>query len=173
MATVRVMIALVAMVSVFVAALWPVYVRPRVEQPRTVDAIVVLGGAHDGREELGLRLGRAGYAPLVVFSNPYVESPMLSRICHGGYSFQVECFRPEPPTTRGEAAYIAGRGWRSIMVVTFTPHISRARYIIQKCFDGELAMIDVAPELSAARWAFNYLYQSAGYTRALFETCRD
>lgn len=95
-----------AAAAAVVAALWPVYVRPQVDRPARADAIMVLGGAHDGREELGLRLARDGYAPVVVFSDPYEHSPRMNRICHGGYSFRVECFDPEPRTTRGE-----GRSW--------------------------------------------------------------
>ncbi|MEV6319728.1 YdcF family protein [Nocardia sp. NPDC051787] len=162
-------------VAVAVVALWPVYVRPRTDSPAPADAILVLGGAHDGREQLGLRLAHEGYAPRVVFSDPYTNSAMLNRICHGGYSFEVLCFDPAPRTTRGEGRELARlartHNWRRVIVVTFTPHISRSRYILHKCWDGELLFIDPQPRLSVPRWAYDYAYQSVGFAKAFFEDC--
>lgn len=153
----------------------PVYVTPLADSPAQADAIVVLGGAHDGREELGLELARKGFARQVVFSNPYEGSAMMNRICHGGYSFDVSCFDPEPATTRGEGREIArlaaAENWRKVIVVTFTPHLSRARYIIGKCWDGELLMVEKPADLAPAVWGYNFVYQSFGYARALFEDC--
>ncbi len=127
------------------AALWPVYVRPQVDAPARADAIVVLGGAHDGREELGLALASQGYAPRVLFSDPYEHSPMMNRICHGGYRVEVDCFDPAPRTTLGEGRELAARaragGWRRVIVITFTPHISRARYVLAQCWSGDILMV--------------------------------
>ena len=167
--------ALLALFTVVVAALWPVYVDPATDAPAKADAIVVLGGRHDGREEFGLQLAKQGYAPQVVLSNPYETDPMMNRICHGGYSFRVSCFDPEPGTTRGEGREIARlastENWKRVIVVTFTPHVSRARYIIDKCWDGELLMIPNPQSITVGEWAYNYVYQSFGYARALFEDC--
>ncbi|MGW0246054.1 YdcF family protein [Nocardia goodfellowii] len=172
--TAPVLLVLVAFTAV-VAALWPVYVSPRTDPPAPADAILVLGGAHDGREQLGLRLARDGYAPWVVFSDPYTNSPMINRICHGGYSFRVSCFDPSPRTTRGEGRGLSRlaqvNGWQRVIVVTFTPHISRARYILEKCWSGDLLFVDPRPQLSVARWAYDYVYQSAGFVKAYFEDC--
>ena len=60
-------------------------------------------------------------------------------------------------------------GWRTVIVVTFRPHASRARYILEKCFDGELVMVPNPTPISVRRWAFEYLYQTAGYVRALLQ----
>ncbi|NNH74378.1 YdcF family protein [Nocardia uniformis] len=161
--------------AVFIGALWPVYVRPQTDTPVRVDAILVLGGAHDGREELGLGLARAGFARRVLISDPYEHSELVNRICHGGYSFEVECFDPDPRTTLGEARYLAERaraeGWRSVIVVSFTPHISRARYIFEKCWDGEVFMLDARPRIGPMRWVYQYAYQTVGYAKAFFEDC--
>lgn len=160
---------------VVTVGLWPVYVRPLVDRPGPADAILVLGGAHDGREQLGLRLARDGYAPRVLFSDPYEYSARMNRICHGGYSFEVICFDPSPRTTRGEGRELARRAeaqnWRRVIVVTFTPHISRARYILGKCWSGEILFVDAAPALSVGRWAYDFVYQSAGYAKAFAEDC--
>ncbi|MGW5385434.1 YdcF family protein [Nocardia sp. NPDC003963] len=162
-------------VAALVLGLWPVYVSPQREEPAPADAILVLGGAHDGREELGLRLARAGYAPRVLISDPYEDSPLVNRICHGGYSFEVICFDPSPRTTRGEGRYLADQarehGWERVIVVTFTPHISRARFVLGRCWDGQLLFVDTRPRLSVPRWAYDYVYQSVGYAKAIFERC--
>ncbi|WP_328407135.1 YdcF family protein [Nocardia sp. NBC_00403] len=167
--------SLAAAVVVLTAALWPVYVDPRTDQPGKADAILVLGGAHDGREQLALRLAHEGYAPRVLFSDPYENSLLINRICHGGYSFEVICFDPSPRTTRGEgrelAALARAENWRRVIVITFTPHLSRARHILEKCWDGDLLFLDPRPHLSLARWAYNYIYQSAGYLEAVIEPC--
>ncbi|WP_280297711.1 YdcF family protein [Nocardia neocaledoniensis] len=165
--------ALLLTALIVAVALWPVYVRPRTDEPVRADAILVLGGAHDGREQLGLQLAAAGYAPRVLISNPYERSPMVNRICHGGYSFEVICFDPSPRTTLGEGRELArlGAGWSRVIVVTFTPHISRSRYILGKCWTGELLFVDPKPHLSPARWTWDYAYQSAGYVKAWFQDC--
>ncbi|MEV0333905.1 YdcF family protein [Nocardia sp. NPDC050717] len=165
--------ALLLTALIVVVALWPVYVRPRTDEPVRADAILVLGGAHDGREQLGLRLAAAGLAPRVLLSNPYERSPLVNRICHGGYSFEVICFDPSPRTTLGEGRELArlGAGWSRVIVVTFTPHISRSRYILGRCWPGELLFVDPKPHLSPARWAWDYAYQSAGYVKAWFQDC--
>lgn len=171
----RLTTVLLCATAVFTGALWPVYVRPRLDTPMRADAILVLGGAHDGREELGLSMARDGFAPRVLISDPYEHSPLVNRICHGGYSFEVECFDPDPRTTRGEGRYLADRaraqGWQRVIVVTFTPHVSRARYILGKCWDGELLMADARPHIGPLRWIYQYGYQTAGYLRAVAEDC--
>ncbi|MEV6358831.1 YdcF family protein [Nocardia asteroides] len=165
--------ALLLAVLVATVALWPVYVSPRTDEPVRADAILILGGAHDGREQLGLRLAAEGYAPRVLVSDPYERSPMINRICRGGYSFEVICFDPSPRTTLGEGRELArlGADWTRVIVVTFTPHISRARYILGTCWPGELLFVDPEPHLSPARWAWDYVYQSAGYVKAWFADC--
>ncbi|MFI8971759.1 YdcF family protein [Nocardia asteroides] len=165
--------ALLLAVLVATVALWPVYVSPRTDEPVRADAILILGGAHDGREQLGLRLAAEGYAPRVLVSDPYERSPMINRICHGGYSFEVICFDPSPRTTLGEGRELArlGADWTRVIVVTFTPHISRARYILGTCWPGDLLFVDPEPRLSPARWTWDYVYQSAGYVKAWFADC--
>ncbi|MDI9917082.1 YdcF family protein [Rhodococcus sp. IEGM 1379] len=155
---------------------WPVYVAPKLDEPHAADAVVVLGGAHDGREEVGLDLMRRGYAPRIVFSNPYGNNDKKMRsICDGSFDFPVDCFIPSPSTTEGEGFEIERlarlHDWNTVIVVTFVPHISRARYIISRCYSGELLMVASRPELSLRTWAFNYVYQTAGYLRNLRAGC--
>ncbi|MDG3010221.1 YdcF family protein [Rhodococcus sp. D2-41] len=172
---VRVLVVVVLLVAAVTAAGWPVYVAPQHDRPRPADAILVLGGAHDGREEFGLDLARQGYAPRVLLSNPYgPHSKLMNRLCNAQYSFEVTCFDPSPRTTRGEARYLEAQarahGWNRVIVVTFAPHISRARYIIERCFPGELMMVENPTRHNAFYWTYMYLYQTVGYVKAVLQT---
>jgi uncharacterized SAM-binding protein YcdF (DUF218 family) len=119
-----------AVVARFV--LWPVQ-----DSPRRADAVVVLAGDH-------LRLGKAlelmtrHVAPTLVISDGLAPGwRQANRLCHGAARFRVVCFRPVPYSTRGEARAVAGmaaaRGWRSVLVVTSTYHVTRARLLFDRC----------------------------------------
>jgi len=153
----------------------PVYGRPQIDPLRHADAILILGGAYWGRYPFGLDLGSKGWAPNLVVSNPNgANDPWLTDYCatpHPG--FDLHCFVPDPPTTKGEGRELrrlAGQyGWRTVIVVTFRPHISRARFILEQCFDGDLVMVASPARISVPRWAFEYAYQTAGYLRAALQ----
>lgn len=157
------------------AAGLPVYVHPHVDQLRPADAIFILSGPYHGRYPFGFDLAEQGWAPNLVVSNPSgADNPKLTEYCAAPHArFTVHCFVPDPPTTKGEAQQlrrlVQQYGWRTVIVVTFRPHISRARYILQKCFDGELVMVPNPAHISGRRWAFEYLYQTAGYARAALQ----
>lgn len=172
-AVLRTLAVLLVVVLTAVAAGYPVYVRPQTDQPRPADAILVLGGTASAQRYLtGLELAADGLAPALVLSNPYrPRDPVLDALCAGQQpGFAVVCFAPEPRTTLGEGRQLrrleAENGWRSVIVVTSTPHVTRARYIIGKCFDGELIMIGTPARLSVAGWAWLYAYHSAGYVKS-------
>jgi uncharacterized SAM-binding protein YcdF (DUF218 family) len=61
------------------------------------------------------------------------------------------------------------RHWRTVIVVTYTPHVSRARDIVEKCFDGELIMAAGPAQLSVLDWAWMYVYQTAGYVKSALQ----
>jgi uncharacterized SAM-binding protein YcdF (DUF218 family) len=154
----------------------PVYVRPQVDPLRHADAILVLGGYGYQRYPLALRLGDEGWAPTVVVSNPNgPRDPWLHNLCTTPphLRFHLRCVDPDPATTKGEAQELrrlaTANGWRTVIVVTFRPHISRARFILEKCYDGDLVMAASPAHISAVRWAFEYVYQTAGYIRAVLQ----
>jgi uncharacterized SAM-binding protein YcdF (DUF218 family) len=167
---------LLAIVLVAVAG-YPIYVRPQVDTPRPADAILVLGGTTSGQRYLrGLELAEQGLAPDLVLSNPYQPAdPVIDGLCTRRQQpgFTVYCFAPEPRTTLGEGRELrrlaAANGWRTVMVVTSVSHVSRARYIIGKCFDGELEMVGTPTDLSPAGWAWIYAYHSAGYVKSAIQ----
>jgi len=138
------LVAAVALVAAWagVAArfvLWP-------EQDRVdhADALVVLAGDH-------LRLGKAlelmtrRVAPTLVISDGLAPGWREgNRLCRGRAAFRVVCFRASPYSTRGEAEAVArlaaARGWRSVVVVTSTYHVTRARLLFRRCVDGRVSV---------------------------------
>lgn len=153
----------------------PVYAFPQIDPLRPADAIFVLGGNGYERYPYALELALQGFAPRVVVSNPAGEQDIwLTDLCKNQrYTFEVSCFNPNPATTRGEAQELhrlaAAHGWHTVIVVTFRPHISRARYMVQKCFDGNLIMTESPADLSVEYWMWTYVYQTAGYIRAALQ----
>lgn len=166
---------LLCLLAAVVAAGVPAYVRPQVDPLRRADAVLILSGPHHGRYPFGVDLASQGWAPNLVISNPGgADNTGLTEFCaRPRPRITVHCFVPDPPTTKGEGRQLrrlAERyGWHTVIVVTFQPHISRARFILQQCFDGDLVMVASPTDISPARWGFEYLYQTAGYTRAILQ----
>ena len=140
------------------------------------DAIVVLGGEHDGREAYGLRLAEQGYADTVLMSDPYGSTDsVMKKSCRPRSGFEVLCLPPVPSTTRGEAlmarTLAETRGWHSIIVVSWRYHIPRARRIFELCFTSPartVIMRDVPRTypFSVAEWQYTYLYQYGAWIKA-------
>jgi uncharacterized SAM-binding protein YcdF (DUF218 family) len=144
------------------------------------DAVVVLGGEHDGREQYGVQLAQTIGAPTVLMSNAYDDDdPTMRAWCgtrHGKVT--VICDTPSPPTTRGEAA-MAGRyghelGWHRIVVVTWRYHLPRARLIFSQCYSADPAQVVMRAvprsySSSFAFWESIYAYQYAGFVKAALD----
>src|SRR5207253_8652412 len=129
------LLAVLVLVAAWVAVVVRFVLRPVQDEPRHADAVVVLAGDH-------LRLGKAlelmtrRVAPTLVISDGLAPGwRQANRLCRGGGGgrFHVVCFRPDPYSTRGEARAVArmaaARGWRSVVVVTSTYHVTRARLL--------------------------------------------
>jgi uncharacterized SAM-binding protein YcdF (DUF218 family) len=153
----------------------PVYVTPDTDALRPADAVLILGGPGYARYPFGMELAAQGWAPTVVISNPNgAADPWLTQFCADPHTGpEVRCFVPDPPTTRGEGEVLRRMadeyGWRTVIVVTFRPHISRARFILERCFSGDLVMVASPTQLSPRDWLMEYAYQSAGYLRAVLQ----
>ncbi|MGB7364027.1 MAG: YdcF family protein [Rhodococcus sp. (in: high G+C Gram-positive bacteria)] len=153
------------------------------EDPITpVDAIVVLGGEHDGREEYGLNLARSGVSDTVVLSNPYSskDTRMAQWCASGTAELTVLCVPPVPGTTRGEAIFTqqlaAQHGWNHVMVISWRYHLPRVEYIFGQCFSGQVSVRAVprSYDFSLADWEYTYLYQVAGFVKARMQgQCAD
>ena len=138
---------LVLVLAVLLVAAWAAVVArfvlwPAQDEARRADAVVVLAGDH-------LRLGKAlelmtrRTAPTLVISDGLARGwRQANRLCRGGARFRVVCFRPSPYSTRGEARAVArmaaARGWRSVLVVTSTYHVTRARLLFERCVGAQV-----------------------------------
>ncbi|TQC44245.1 YdcF family protein [Rhodococcus sp. WS4] len=154
-----------------------VYTKSRVDPVIPVDAIIVLGGEHDGREQYGIELARQGFSKSVVLSNPYWrgDKKMAAFCATKEPRFTVTCIPPVPSTTRGEALFTrdlaAQHGWKRVLVISWRYHLPRARYIFSQCFDGEIIMRPVPRDydFSLAEWEYTYLYQTVGFVKAFLQ----
>jgi uncharacterized SAM-binding protein YcdF (DUF218 family) len=142
-----------------------------------VDAVVVLGGEHDGREDYGLALARQGLASTVVLSNPYPATDrVMTRMCvHRNETVEVLCVRPEPSTTHGEALLTRRlareRHWTKVMIVSWRYHLPRTRLIFRQCLSslGVSITAKAVPRqyvLPVWYWQYIYLYQFGGIMKA-------
>ncbi|MFV0634934.1 hypothetical protein [Demequina sp.] len=164
----------------------PVYVAPRAAvaaaDAQAADVVYVIGPPTDARMEVAREQVAAGLADAVMISlNPEesAEWPEAAAACTGEWAGDpdervaaatVLCDMPDPFTTRGEARWLesemASRGWESVNVVTFTPHVSRAKMIIERCETGEVRMVDSGESLDPWYWVYQYAYQSAAFVKA-------
>jgi uncharacterized SAM-binding protein YcdF (DUF218 family) len=124
------------------------FLWPRTDDARHVDAVVVFGArSRPERLPAGLRLIDRGLAPVLVLASAPLEHPL----CRSPRRKRLEviCFTPDPFSTRGEARTVgrlaARRGWRSLVLVTSTWHVTRARMLLRRCFDGEVLAVAARP----------------------------
>ncbi|WP_150463148.1 hypothetical protein [Nesterenkonia ebinurensis] len=117
-----------------------------------------------------------GRADVMLIAYSWPDENWAPQECTGerDYDYSVECFRPEPLTTQGEAIslrdYASEQGWDSVAVMTVDHHVTRSRMIINRCFDGELHMIGVEAEGYWGGPVRTYLYQNAGIARTLLSS---
>jgi len=152
------------------------FTNAKTDPLQKADAIVVLGGEHDGREDYGIELARGGWAPTVVISDAYPkDDPVMERVCKPQPSIEVVCARATELNTRGEAQMVqrlaAERSWTKIIVVTWRYHLPRARLIFQQGFypNSDVLVMEAVPrryDYSLARWQFIYAYQYAAFAKA-------
>jgi len=166
-------IALLMLMSICGIAL---FTNAKVDPLEKADAVVVLGGEHDGREDYGIELARSGWAPTVVISDAYLKNdPVMERVCKPQPTIEVICARAPELTTRGEARMVhqlaAQRSWHKIIVVTWRYHLPRARLIFQQCFsrNSDAVVMEAVQrryDFSLAHWQFIYAYQYAAFAKA-------
>jgi uncharacterized SAM-binding protein YcdF (DUF218 family) len=161
-----------ALLAIWLLGCYLVLVEPTVNKPARADAILVLGPPDvDGRAEAAYALARAHYAGTVVVS---VQSDLQQQVkgaCRNqNPDYQVICFQPNPGTTRGEAHEIAQLArthhWRTVIVITSTYHISRARMIIERCLPGKVLMVAAPGRPAISTWAKQFFYQTGAYLKA-------
>ncbi|MGW0036457.1 YdcF family protein [Gordonia sp. NPDC003376] len=181
-----VVVTVLVVTGAFYGLGFQLFYRDHSDPLRHADAIVVLGGEHDGREDYGLRLAREGYANTVVISNPYLNEHyntaasgrLMQRVCSSGTdTIEVICFAPDPSTTRGEAMKVQQlarqRGWTTVIVISWRYHLVRARYIFGQCFGGNVIMRAVPRSYPASPkyWSYQFAYQYGGLAKAVTLGC--
>jgi uncharacterized SAM-binding protein YcdF (DUF218 family) len=153
-----------------------VVVHPVTNRLARADAIVVLGAPDiDGRVGYAFTLAQQGYAPVVAISVESEQQREAKSACRNEVpGLTVLCFQASPATTQGEArqirSYAAQYGWKRVIVITSSYHVSRARMIVQRCFGGRLMVVSPAVHHSLKRIAYEYVYQTAGYVKAFLVT---
>jgi uncharacterized SAM-binding protein YcdF (DUF218 family) len=168
----RVLFTIVVFVgSVVVVTNAGLFLFPRTHTPAKADAVVVFRGGRGERLNTALRLMEAKVAAHLIIPNGTVASwPQANRLCRGRHSFTVSCPDPEVENTRGEARAIAGvardKGWRSLVLVTSTYHVTRARLLLGRCFDGRLDAVKAGPGLTPGRYLARVSHEWAGLAEA-------
>ncbi len=148
---------------------------PSSDPPGRVDALIVLGPGRNGeRIEKALELMRSGASDVLVVSEGNGAAwRRVADVCTRPTSFQIVCFRATPYTTRGEAENASrlanARGWREIAVVTSTYHITRARMLWRRCYDGELRLIRAGRGGNTGEWIASVLHEWGGLAEALLQ----
>jgi uncharacterized SAM-binding protein YcdF (DUF218 family) len=129
------------------------FVWPVENSPARADAVVVLAGSKP-RLTKGLELMRRRVAPTLVISDGLAPKwPEANRLCRNDSArFRVVCFRPNPYSTRGEAQRVGrmarNRRWRTVILVTSTYHVTRARLLFKRCLDGRVRAVSAGYSLT-------------------------
>ncbi len=129
------------------------------------DAVVVLNGPGP-RWQVALELAKEHAAPVILVSVASVQWNCPPDNLPG---VQIECFRPDPLDTRGEARFAASQaqahGWHSLIVVASTPQATRARLRLERCFAGQVFLVAAKPAITT--WAFDVAYEWGALVKAL------
>ncbi|MCA0436038.1 MAG: YdcF family protein [Austwickia sp.] len=138
--------AVVAVFVVLTGVFTTLTLLPQADEPASSDAVLVLGPPTPARMSLGERLVREGRARTLVVSQANPTFPLVDQ-CARPQTYPVICFVPDPSTTRGEAQelrrLVERHGWSSVQVITMGVHVNRARYVVGRCFAGDLRLLAV------------------------------
>jgi uncharacterized SAM-binding protein YcdF (DUF218 family) len=118
--------------------------------PERADAVVVLSGGLNARLDPALKLMHTGIAPVLAVSSAFRDEhwKKAQRLCRGDLGptrYDVLCFTARPYSTVGEAEVVGKlarrNGWHRIVVVTSTYHVTRARMLFRRCYDGGISFV--------------------------------
>lgn len=155
----------------------PLYVFPPTAEPAPADLVYVIGPPVHTRTDLQARLLDEGLAPRGLISVPPPDgaAPASASDIPACQDPRIACLTPEPFTTAGEAlllkGYAADQGVERTIVITFTPHVARTRYIFDTCYPGDVTVVAVDPQLTPWEWAYQYAYQTGAFVKAVLAPC--
>ncbi|WP_243075709.1 YdcF family protein [Microbacterium sp. SS28] len=168
--------AVAGLIALIIVAGLPLYVFPPAQTVGTADLIYVIGPPQRYRVAVEREMRAEGVA----------DRSLYSVSLHGGWSAErhpicreeaVDCQHPEPYTTKGEIAflqqYAAANDIDRTIILTFTPHVARTRYILEKCYDGDATVVAVDQHLDLGQWIYQYAYQSVSFVKAWLTPCAD
>lgn len=126
------------------------FVWPSSGYPDHADAVVMLSGDHGERLRRALELMEQGVSSTFVHAGE-PDTPEARLMCRDGASFEVVCLQPDPDSTRDEARAVGdlarARGWRTLVLVTSTQHVTRASLLFRRCVDGTVGTAHAPVEL--------------------------
>ncbi|MDY0910391.1 hypothetical protein [Microbacterium sp. CFBP9034] len=155
---------------------YPLYVAPPVDEVTDADLIYVIGPPKPERIAVERALREGGVADLSLYSVGLlgIYTADTLEVCDEP---DVFCVHPRPFTTKGEIAYLEGfaedHDVERTIVLTFTPHVLRTRYILDKCYDGDATVMAVEQELNLGDWIYQYAYQSTALVKAWATPCAE
>ena len=146
----RLLLIVGALAVAWLIACVPLFMWPRAETgaPAHADAVVVLSGS-SRRLPPALALIRRHVAPVLALSSVTMTPKWKAarRLCKAGTydGARVLCFLAQPYSTRGEAETVSRlartHGWRSIVVVSSTFHLTRVDVLFRRCYGGRLSLV--------------------------------
>jgi len=171
----RSILVLASLVLIVAIAGLPVYVFPHDDDVEDADTAFVLGPPTWQRIGVAQDLMAAGDVSKALISVSPSGRQSAGQYPPCEYPGFV-CQTPDPFTTDGEVAML--RGFltpeaidHQVVVITFTPHVARTRYIFDRCYSGDVAVIGVDQDLSLFDWIYQYAYQSAAFVKAALRPC--
>jgi uncharacterized SAM-binding protein YcdF (DUF218 family) len=153
----RIWMPVVVAGALFLAATARFFVWPSTNDADRADAVVVLdGGAGERLDEARALMARRVARTLAVSTGREMDAEEAGDLCTRPQPFEVVCFTPRPDSTRGEARALArlarDKGWNEVVLVTSTYHVTRARMLLERCFDGRVDAVAASPPRRPLHW---------------------
>lgn len=150
------------------AGIWLI-AAPKTDAPQPADVLFVLGPPDDRMAYAELMMAMGDIDVLAVSSPVDDGGHFTAPICQAARDYPILCFHPDPFTTQGEARSLQSlsrdHGWKTVNVLAPRHHVTRARVLLERCYQGELRMIEYAPSLSLQKWAYLGVYHSAAFVK--------
>lgn len=153
--------------TLFLAATARLFVWPSTNDVHRADAVVVLDGGSGERLDKARALMARGVAPtLAISTGRETDADEAGELCTKPQRFAVVCFSPRPDSTRGEARTVATLArqnqWNEVVLVTSTYHVTRARILVDRCFEGRVDVVSASPPRRPLHWAGSLAHEWAG-----------